>query len=173
MLFRSLHTALKKTYNLKAEIKWPNDVLINGKKLAGILVETSWVGDKAKGIVLGMGINIRPNAVPPIAELNFPATSLEDALEKPIDRIEILHGILTALMKWRPLLGSGEMVAAWEKNLAFYGKQVEVTQGDGKVIHGKILGINSDGSLRLDTLKSLLFGDVHLRPMRVSYIRKK
>jgi BirA family biotin operon repressor/biotin-[acetyl-CoA-carboxylase] ligase len=168
----AIHTALEEIYDLNAEIKWPNDILVDGKKLAGILVETSWVSDTVQSIVLGMGVNIRPSAVPPKAELNFPATSLEDVLGKSVDREDILHGILKALLKWRPLLGRGEMVNAWEKNLAFYGKQVEVTQGNGKVIHGKVLGINSDGSLRLDTLKSLLFGDVHLRPMRVSYSRK-
>ena len=168
----ALHTALEEAYNLKAEIKWPNDILINGKKLAGILVETNWVGDKVQGIVLGMGVNIHPNAVPREGNLHFPATSLEDVLGKSVERIEILHGILTALVKWRPLLGSGEMIAAWEKNLAFLGKQVEVRRGSGQVIHGKILGLNPDGSLRLDTLKSLHFGDVHLRPMRLSYGRK-
>ena len=99
-------------------------------------------------------------------KLDF-ATSLEDALGKPVDRIEVLHGILTALMKWRPLLGTGEMIAAWNQNLAFRGKQVEVSRGDEQVIQGKILGINQDGSLRLDTHPSVHFGDVHLRPMRV------
>lgn len=163
----ALVTALEENYALKAEIKWPNDILVNGKKLAGILVETSWLGEEIQGIVLGMGVNIHSSAIPTKANLHFPATSLEDALGKPVDRIEVLHGILTALMKWRPLLGRGEMVAAWDKNLAFRGKQVQVARGDGQVIRGKVLGINQDGSLRLDTHPSIHFGDVHLRPIRL------
>ena len=163
----ALVTTLEEHYALKAKIKWPNDILIDGKKMAGILVETSWIGDKAKGIVLGMGVNVHANAVPRKDNLHFPATSLEDALGKPVDRIEVLHGILTALLKWRPLLGKEEMTTAWNQNLAFHGKQVEVSRGEGQLIHGKILGINQDGSLQLDTHPSVHFGDVHLRPMRV------
>ena len=175
----ALVKTLAENYALNAEIKWPNDVLVNGKKIAGILLESSWLGEEIQGIVLGIGINIRKSAVP--KNVDFPATSLEDVLGKSVDRVEILHGLLTKLLALRPLLGRGELVEAWEENLAFHGKQVEVTpvtplraqaRGDGQIIRGKILGINSDGSLRLDTLSSLHFGDVHLRPIQVSYSRK-
>jgi len=163
----ALATALEENYALKPEIKWPNDILIHGKKMAGILVEVSWIGDVAKGIVLGMGLNIHASAVPPERELHFPATSLEDALGKPVDRTKVLHQILTALLNWRPLLGGEKMVAAWDEKLAFRGKQVEITGHDGKNIHGRVLGINQDGSLRLDTINSIHFGDVHLRPTQL------
>ena len=73
----ALVDTLKEQYNLKAEIKWPNDILIEEKKVAGILVEASWEGDKAKGIVLGMGVNILNTAIPDDGNLHFPATSLE------------------------------------------------------------------------------------------------
>lgn len=163
----ALATALEENYALKPEIKWPNDILVNGKKVAGILVEANWIGDVAKGVVLGMGVNILSSAVPPEGELHFPATSLEDALGKPVDRIEVLHQILTAFLKWRPRLGRDEMVAAWDQKLAFRGKQVEITGRDGKIIHGRIVGLNRDGSLRLDTVESIHFGDVHLRPTQL------
>ena len=165
----AITTALEKKYGIEAKIKWPNDILINAKKIAGILVETSWLGDEIKGIVLGMGVNIHVNSVPPQKSLNFPATSIENILGQKVDRVEFLGEILTMLIKLRPRLGSGDFIAAWEENLAFKGKQVEVRRADEDIIRGKILGINQDGSLRLDTLKSLHFGDVHLRPMRVSY----
>ena len=163
----ALATALEENYALKPEIKWPNDILLHQKKVAGILVESNWIGDVAKGIVLGMGVNIQASAVPPEEELHFPATSLEEALGKPVDRVKVLHGILTALLKWRPLLGTDEMVAAWDEKLAFRGKQVEITEHNGQVIHGRVLGINKDGSLRLDTVESIHFGDVHLRPTQL------
>ena len=163
----ALVDALKELYTLKAEIKWPNDILIEGKKVAGILVEASWEGDKAKGIVLGIGINILNSALPDNDDLHFPATSLEEVLGQKVDRTKTLHGILTALIKWRKTLGKAEMVAAWNENLAFRGRQVEVRREAGQVIRGELLRVNQDGSLRLDTAQSIHFGDVHLRPMRL------
>ena len=163
----ALSTILESVYAIQTRIKWPNDVLIEGKKVAGILVEANWLGDRPKGIVLGMGINIRAGAVPPAAETLFPATCLEDALGAPVARLEVLSELLRALIDWRPLLGGDEMVAAWNEKLAFRSEQVEVRQRDGQVIHGKLLGINKDGSLRLDTQEAIRFGDVHLRPSRV------
>jgi BirA family transcriptional regulator, biotin operon repressor / biotin---[acetyl-CoA-carboxylase] ligase len=163
----ALVDTLKEQYNLKAEIKWPNDILIEEKKVAGILVEASWEGDKAKGIVLGMGVNILNTAIPDDGNLHFPATSLEESLGQKVDRTKTLHGILTALIKRRKALGKAEMVAAWNENLAFRGKQVEIKGGAEQVIQGELLGVNQDGSLRLDTAQSIHFGDVHLRPMRL------
>ncbi len=165
----ALVKTLTEKYALNAKIKWPNDVLINGKKLAGVLVESSWLGNRIRGIVLGMGINVFSNSVP--QNINFPATSIEEALGKRVERVEILLGILSKLLELRPRLQSGELVKAWDEHLAFRGKQVQVTRGKDQIIHGKILAINSDGSLRLDTLNSLHFGDVHLRPQRVSYTK--
>ncbi len=163
----ALATTLEKKHSLKAAIKWPNDVLLNEKKVAGILVEASWLGETPKGIVLGMGVNIRAEAVPAPELLDFPATSLDEELGKPVKRVEVLRDILEALRKWRSLFGTPEMVDAWDARLAFRSEQVSVSRRDGQVIHGKILGINKDGSLRLDTAESVLFGDVHLRPRRV------
>ncbi len=163
----ALVTTLKENYAINAQIKWPNDVLINGKKTAGILVEANWLGDQPNAIVLGMGINVHESAVPPADETRFPATSLEAALGEPVSRLDMLSGLLTALIDWRPRLGGDEMVRAWDGHLAYKGQQVDIQERSGQVIRGKILGINKDGSLRLDTVPSIHFGDVHLRPSRV------
>lgn len=163
----ALTATLKTSYNLPAEIKWPNDVLIGGKKVAGILVEANWLGDQPSAIVLGMGINIRSSAVPPASEVRFAATSLEDALGAPVSRLDVLTGLLRAIFRWRPRLGGDEMVAAWDAHLAYKGQQVDIHVRDGQVIHGTVLGVNKDGSLRLDTVPAIHFGDVHLRPSRV------
>ena len=58
-------------------IKWPNDVLLNGRKFCGILVETGWLDERARYIVLGIGVNVTPASVPDSGDLNFPATCLE------------------------------------------------------------------------------------------------
>lgn len=163
----ALVATLKTNYAINAEIKWPNDVLIEGKKIAGILVEANWLGDQPKAVVLGMGINIRPRAVPPAEMLNFPATSLDDAVGTSTRRLDVLAGLLSQIIAWRPRLGTDKMVSVWDGHLAYKGQQVEVRVRDGQVIHGRVLGINPDGSLRLDTVPSIHFGDVHLRPSRV------
>ena len=116
---------------------------------------------------MGIGVNILNTAIPDSDNLHFPATSLEKALGQKVNRTKTLHGILTALVKWRKVVGKAEMVAAWNENLAFRGKQVEIKGGAEQVIQGELLGVNQDGSLRLDTAQSIHFGDVHLRPMRL------
>ena len=153
---------------LSPQIKWPNDILLNGRKVAGILIESVWSGEDAECIVIGMGVNILKGAVPDKDMLLFPATSLEDALGYPVERAEILHEILAALIILRPQLSTDEFMAKWEELLAYRGRQVQVELvGEGSVI-GNVSGLGTDGSLQLNDPdgKSLTvqFGDVHLRP---------
>ncbi|MBI5823638.1 MAG: biotin--[acetyl-CoA-carboxylase] ligase [Chloroflexi bacterium] len=154
---------------LSPQIKWPNDILLNGKKTAGILVESVWSGEDVDSLVIGMGINIYKSSVPPADILQFPATSLEEILgSKPPKREEILLGILTSFIHWRERLGTDELIHAWEEALAFRGEQVEVKGGGEIPISGKVDGLESDGSLRLKDLHDnsviVRFGDVSLRP---------
>ena len=91
----AIQKALIKKYALPAEIKWPNDILVNARKVAGVLVEAHWSGDTLIGAIVGIGINIAPESVSevnlPATGLNFPATCLENELGRPIDR----HGAIT------------------------------------------------------------------------------
>lgn len=157
-----------RTRGLSAQIKWPNDVLLNGRKLAGILVESVWSGEDIDYVVIGIGINILKDAVPSADLLFFPATSMEEALGPAIQREKILQDILAGIVALRPHLGSDSFIASWEKVLAFRGEQVQVEQGDGSVLTGKLLGLEPDGSLKLsdETGNSITvrFGDVRLRP---------
>jgi BirA family biotin operon repressor/biotin-[acetyl-CoA-carboxylase] ligase len=164
----ALVDALKKR-GLKPQIKWPNDVLLNGKKVAGILVESVWTGDALDTVILGMGVNALAGSVPPTDELLFPATSVEAELGRPLERAELLQDILSALTAWRPKLSTGELVKAWEENLAFRGEQVRVWQGSEQPLTGRIVGLEPDGSLRLlpgkrDKIVTVQFGEIHLRP---------
>ncbi|MFN2194988.1 MAG: biotin--[acetyl-CoA-carboxylase] ligase, partial [Anaerolineales bacterium] len=70
-------TALIDDYALPAQIKWPNDVLVNGKKLCGVLVEAAWQAGSIKYAVLGTGVNVAAAAVPQGVSLAFPATDIE------------------------------------------------------------------------------------------------
>jgi len=154
---------------LAPRIKWPNDILLNGKKTAGILIENVWSGDDIDSLVIGMGINVHKESVPPPELLQFPATSLEDELGKEAPaRKEILFNILSSFIRWRERVGTDELIRAWEEMLAFRGEQVQIHTGNEDPTNGKLIGLESDGSLRLSDAhdKSVIirFGDVSLRP---------
>ncbi len=156
-----------RTRSLDAQIKWPNDILIEGRKAAGILVESVWNGEDADCTVIGMGLNVSEKSIPPQEELNFPAVSLEEILSGLPDREQLLHDILAAFIDWRPRLGSAEFLAAWESRLAFRGRQIQVRTGDDSTINGELLDLESDGSLRVreksGNVTAVRFGDVRLR----------
>ena len=140
-----------------------------GKTSVGLLVESVWSGEDIDSLVIGMGINVYKDSVPPADMLQFPATSLEEMLgQKTPKREEILLSVLDSFMHWREHLGTNELILAWEERLAFRGKQVEVKAGNESPISGVVDGLESDGSLRLKDLHDnsviVRFGDVSLRP---------
>lgn len=153
---------------LTAQIKWPNDVLLNAHKVAGILVESVWSGEEIDCVVIGTGVNILRGAVPPAEMLQFPATSLEESLGSGIERESVLRDILAGIIAIRPHIGSDSFISSWEKALAFRGEQIQVEEGNGNTITGKLLGLEPDGSLRLSDDQgapvTVRFGDVRLRP---------
>jgi len=158
-----------RTLGLAPQIKWPNDILLNGKKAAGILIETVWSGEDVDSVIVGMGINVHSTSVPPQEFLQFPATSFEDELGQALpSREEILYNVLHSFIHWRKRLESDELIKAWEEILAFRSEQVQIQDGTDTPITGELLGIESDGSLRLRDAhdKSIIvrFGDVSLRP---------
>jgi len=152
---------------VRAQIKWPNDVLINGKKTAGILVESVWSGESLDACILGMGVNVLTSSVPPADQLSFPATSLENELGRPPDRLELLHDTLSSLLAWRSRLGSEEFIKSWAASLAFQGRQIQLIRENEPPLNGELLGLESDGSLRImvnDNLLTVKIGEIHLRP---------
>ncbi len=168
LLALSLADSLRRL-GLAPQIKWPNDVLLTGRKVAGILVETTWMGEELDALVLGMGVNVLSASVPPADQVLFPATSIETQSGHPVERIELLVDILLNVLRWRPKLGTDAFLNAWEESLAFRGRQVEVRGSSQKSVIGELAGLNPDGSLRLrdEHGNSVIvqFGEVHLRPM--------
>lgn len=162
----ALVSALKQR-GLKPQVKWPNDVLLNGRKAAGILVESVWTGDALDTVVIGMGVNALAGSNPPDEELLFPATNVETELGYPLERAGFLRDILSALVAWRPKMSTGQLVKAWEENLAFRGEPVQVSRENGESLFGRVVGLEADGSLRLlinDKIAIVPFGEIHLRP---------
>jgi BirA family biotin operon repressor/biotin-[acetyl-CoA-carboxylase] ligase len=157
-----------RTRGLVPQIKWPNDVLLNGRKVAGILVESVWSGEEVDCVVIGIGMNVFRSAVPAEEVLLFPATSLEESLGPEVQREKVLHDILAGIIALRPHLGSDSFIASWDSALAFRGEQVQVEQEDGTWMTGRLLGLEPDGSLKLvdegGQPRTVRFGDVRLRP---------
>lgn len=155
------------TFGLDPQIKWPNDILLSGRKVAGILIEATWFEDEAQSIVIGMGINVAKGSVPSTDILGFPATSLEHILGYVPERNVILHATLANIIALRPHMGTDSFMSAWEKKLAYYGRQVRVEMGGEKSVSGKVIGLESDGSLKLrdddGRIIAVRFGDVRLR----------
>ena len=157
------------TRGLPTQIKWPNDVLIRGRKVSGILTESVWSGEDVECVVIGIGVNVRKGSVPPAELLQFPATSLEDELDPAPERGDILRDILGALIELRPLLGTDEIIAQWEGLLALRDENVQVESEKNPPVTGQIYGLETDGSLRLRNehgeFVTVRFGDVRLRPL--------
>ncbi len=158
-----------RTRGVAAQIKWPNDVLIMGRKVCGILIESVWSGEDVDCAVIGIGLNVLKDAVPPAEELLFPATSVEDVLGQTPNRVEILHDILAAFIDLRPRMVTDEFIIQWEALLAFIGEQVRVEPGTTPAVAGTVAGLEPDGSLRLSNEHgesvTVRFGDVRLRPL--------
>ncbi len=163
--------ALSDDYQLAAQVKWPNDVLLNRRKVSGILAEACWQGGALQGIVLGVGINVAPESLPPEEHLLFPATCVEQALGKPVARSELLRAVLEKIFAWRARLSSPAFIADWEERLAFKGEWVEIQQPNQPAVTGKLLGISDEGNLRLQTAANetvtIVAGDLRLRPVAV------
>ncbi len=158
---------LQSKYDLQAQIKWPNDVLVGGRKLTGVLVEADWQGDEIRSAVLGIGINVAPDSVPPESEAGFPATCVETALGSPIDRWTLLREVLRVLLSRLLDIDQDEFLQAWEGNLVYQREWVQLLREGSEPVIGRLLGLRSDGSLRmsLPNGEEVFFqaGEIHLR----------
>lgn len=174
----AISQALEQAYKLDARVKWPNDVLLHDaaiqhpqatdwRKAAGILVEAVWTGEQLQALIIGIGINVAPGAVPPANELLFPAICVEDSAGQPVNREQLLKDVLAALFAWRPKLLDDRLRMEWEKRLAFKNEWVQVEETGGPPIIGQVVGLEPSGSLLLRTqageLVKAAVGDVHLR----------
>jgi BirA family biotin operon repressor/biotin-[acetyl-CoA-carboxylase] ligase len=149
---------------LQAQIKWPNDILLDGKKAAGILVEGEWSGDHLDGLVVGMGVNVSAGAVPDAETLRYPATSIENALGMPVNRWEILAGILKSMQSLRKTLVEDVFIDLWNDSLAFRGQRVLIKQHDQQAQEVKIIGIDREGALCIERadkeIRTIVTGEI-------------
>lgn len=161
--------ALRQVSGVRAEIKWPNDILVNERKLCGILTEMTAELDKINYIVLGIGVNVNFAAADFPAELRRIATSLAIETGHNIRRSEVATAILRELDAdyGRVCRGRFEEVAdEWEANCTTIGRNVEIACGN-RVIHGRAESLDPEGALLVRTqhghLERIIGGDVTLR----------
>jgi BirA family biotin operon repressor/biotin-[acetyl-CoA-carboxylase] ligase len=163
----ALHEALRLGWNISSEIKWPNDVLLNRKKISGILCETQWEGDKLNALILGVGTNLCHGSAPDMPDLTYPASSVEDETGILIPRADWIRCFLTQIIRLRPLLGKDEFFRLWEENLAYKGERTRVVHPDGSSERCTVTGISPDGSLITENengeQKAWLAGEISLR----------
>jgi len=154
---------------LDPKIKWPNDILINNKKVCGILTEAAWSGDRIESLVIGIGVNVFQGSIPSVDTLNYPATCLEDLTSSKINRLDLLHKILITITEWRKRIDTSSFIDAWLERLAFRGEKVSIWSENSQSKDGIILGLASDGSLCLQDSNgqnfTCYFGEVHFKPI--------
>jgi BirA family biotin operon repressor/biotin-[acetyl-CoA-carboxylase] ligase len=153
---------------LRADLKWPNDVVINGAKVAGMLTEIALSGSRLDYVVTGIGLNVNLDPARLPGDLLMPATSLSQVLGQPVARLPLLQACLRAVERRYLALRSGHSPhAEWAERLATLGKAVTVS-GAGPALDGVAEGANADGALLLrladGRLETVLAGDVTLRP---------
>ncbi len=150
------------------EVKWPNDVVLGGRKVCGVLVEGSWLEGVLQAVVLGIGLNVAPASVPAAAALDYPATCVQEAVRKGVDRVALLLRLLAAVAAWLPRMDTPGLIDAWQAKLAFVHQEVTLSGPEGAV-RGELLGLAMDGRarLRLASGETLLIGGegVSLRPV--------
>ena len=157
--------AVRKVAGLKPSIKWPNDLLLDGRKVAGILAESAIVGDSVCYAVLGIGINISLD-VEQSSEISSVAISVNQAAEREVDRESLLRQLLLDLDDLYLRLLRGESpLDEWRGLLETTGRRVTATSG-GDAWTGLAEGVDDTGNLllRLDDgqLITLTAGDVTL-----------
>jgi BirA family biotin operon repressor/biotin-[acetyl-CoA-carboxylase] ligase len=132
----------------RVEVKWPNDVLLDGRKVSGVLSEAVWQGDALLGVVLGIGVNVRVDFTG--SDLESTAISLEAALGRPLERGVLLAMLLRRADDWAARLGTKALFDAWKARLTMLGTAVSVTLEDARIT-GVAEDVLPDGRLILRT----------------------
>ena len=164
--------AIEQTVGVRATLKWPNDILLDGQKTGGILVEAvTTAGDEAGGrleyAIVGIGVNVA--AAPEPEQVGFPATALQARAGRPVDRLQLVRAILRRLEAHYPAVTAADphpLHSAWSARLAWLGEPVVALTAAGEYA-GRAEGTDPDGALviRLETGERVrvMAGDVRLR----------
>jgi BirA family biotin operon repressor/biotin-[acetyl-CoA-carboxylase] ligase len=163
-------------FDVNAQLKWPNDVLLEGKKIAGILIETAAAKGSAGAhiwAVIGIGINIvMPDSL--AERIGRPVAAAPNLL---LDRNRVVAALLNSLAEALDLFeqqGFQAFMTRWNALHAYAGEQVAIIDRDRTLHEGTALGIDDSGRLLMDSLNgqiTVIVGDVSLRPLQSLHAR--
>ncbi len=147
---------------IQTNVKWPNDILINGKKTAGILLEANSQGSKIEKLVIGIGLNVNQTSFK--GDFNFLPTSIKLEAKENIEREKLLAEILNNFenMLLKIISRPESILNDWRDKCSMIGKRISINQ-NGKIIIGTFVDIDDNGYLILETknkINKIHFGDV-------------
>ncbi|WMJ85955.1 biotin--[acetyl-CoA-carboxylase] ligase [Anaerocolumna sp. MB42-C2] len=171
----AVNQGIRKVTGLNSFIKWPNDIVINGKKVCGILTEMSTINEKLECIVIGIGINANRDLFS--EELKITATSLKLESGKEIERTSLIAAIMLYFESYYGIFAKEEnlkgLIHDYNKMLINRNRQVKIIGSNSEYI-GLALGINETGALLVQTeemitgekktvIKTVMSGEVSVR----------
>lgn len=137
-------SSIDKIYNIKTHIRWPNDIVFKGKKIGGILIETSFKGNNIEGVIIGIGINTNITNLP-ISE----ADSLLRITGKKIENSRLMELIFNELVN---LINKShrDIKEKYKARLETLGKNVRIITTDKRIIEDKVVDIGDNGEIILE-----------------------
>ncbi|NTU42861.1 MAG: biotin--[acetyl-CoA-carboxylase] ligase, partial [Nitrospirales bacterium] len=144
-------SAIREKFSLPVSIKWPNDIMLEGKKLGGILTELRAEGERIIHAIMGIGINVNLSADEIPDEIRETATSFLIGAGREVSRTEVAASILNEIGRWYEILmsqGGKPVREEWLRLSSTIGKEVKVTM-PSETITGKAVGIDETGMLIL------------------------
>ncbi|MCL0038998.1 biotin--[acetyl-CoA-carboxylase] ligase, partial [Dehalococcoidia bacterium] len=160
--------AIEQLTGLKPGLKWPNDIILEGRKAGGILTEMSAETDRINFIIIGMGINVNTERTRFPEEIARIATSLREECGKEVSRVQLVQEILAqleSLYQDFQVSGFEPVRMRWKALSNTIGARVSISS-EGKQVDGEAIDIDGDGALILQktdgTLERVLAGDVQI-----------
>jgi len=171
----SVGVALMRAFNelgvTNAQLKWPNDVLVDQHKLAGILIDLQGDMDGPSAAVIGVGINVNlPDSV--LKSIDQPAIDLQSFTAQPIDQSQLLGVVLKHLADTLRIFEAEGFLGVrdeWSSYHAYQNKTVRMLMPDGREVQGEVTGVADDGILLVDTalgLQRFSAGEISLRGVK-------
>jgi len=149
-----------------AAVKWPNDVVIDGRKLAGILAEMDADAERVRSVIVGIGVNLNTTAADFPSDLRDKAIGLRTAVGHPVDRVDFTDRLLSRLEEHYDLFvrrGFAAIRPLWEARASLTGRGVRI-DAPAQQVEGTVIGLGDDGALLLrdaaGTDVRVLVGDV-------------
>jgi len=163
---------IQKLYHLKAQIKWPNDVQLDGKKVCGILTEAVTRGKTAYFVVVGIGVNANVDLTTLPPSLRGSSTSLKRELQREIEREEFLSALLNEVERYYNAFTRGKfssVLKEWRSLCSHLDSQVKVTSFD-ETFEGQAVDVDENGALLVKlkdgTTQRVVSGDVTVEPIK-------